>query len=102
MSDGERTSAGFSCPGLFWLPGLVAVGWFHLGGLLVFLREVRQEGVSWSLAAVASGALAIFWLVFGLVGRWAGTDAALNLLGMLAALITPPAEIGVLIWWICR
>ncbi len=100
MSADEQPHRGFSCPGIFWLPGVVAFGSLHVGVLLGFLLLAREKGLSWSLVALACGLLAVFWIVFVLVGRWIGTNGAFNLLGLLGALVTPVVGFALLAWWL--
>lgn len=97
MSEAESNS-GFSCPGLFWLPGLTAMVLLHLGAAVGLLLHFLNEGASWESVGIVATVLAVFWIVFATLIRWIGSSGALNFLGLLASLAMPVGVVAGIAW----
>jgi hypothetical protein len=97
-----ESSAGFSCPGPFYLPGLLAVPSIHIGVLAGLVGWVREYGPSWVPVGVALGGLAAFWVAFLLVAWWLGGRAAVNVLGLAWPVLFWVGLVAAAVWWLAR
>ncbi len=92
-SLGGPLPQGFSCPGLFWLPGVLVIPVIHFGVLALLFRGTAEVG-----AAVA--ALAGFWVAFLAAARWLGANLALNLLGLVWSVLLCSGLAALVVWWL--
>jgi len=102
----EDAPQGFSCPGPYYLPGLVVILNVHLLALSAGMYLTTKHGLSWSAVAITAVTVAGFWVVFLLVASVIGVRGTINLIGfvsgplvLLGAIIGAVGGLIWLVWW---
>jgi hypothetical protein len=101
----EDAPQGFSCPGIGFLPGLLVILNVHLVALSAGLYLASTLGLSWSAVAITAVPVAGFWILFLLLACVIGTHGAINLTGIVSAILFwLGAIVGVVagvVWLMC-